>query len=117
MPMSRNVLHWWAIVALTAAAGVVVAKAGASATGNIEAIVKAGDGAVLPGVTVMATGTAQRCVTNALGRCLLSKLATGKHTVQASLPGYLTARVPATVAPGNPAPASLVLERAAVPGG
>jgi hypothetical protein len=85
-------------------------------TGAIEGVVKDSGGAVLPGVTVEATGPSGTvvAVTNERGEFRFPRLPSGQYTVKAALASFREATVPVTVTVGSTQRAEFALQIAGV---
>lgn len=85
-------------------------------TGAIEGVVRDGAGAVLPGVTVDATGPVGTVstVTNERGEFRFPRLPSGRYEVQAALAGFRTGQAPVALTVGTTARAEFALELAGV---
>ncbi len=106
----------WKIAVIVALFSIAVPKGAlAQATASISGVVKDGQGAVLPGVSVVikddSSGQSQELTTDAEGRYQASALGAGSYTVTAILAGFKTATSKGIrVAPGQPVSIPLTLE-------
>jgi hypothetical protein len=108
---------WWKVVLILALA---VASAPAllaqETTGAIEGVVRDSGGAVLPGVTVEATGPSGTvvAVTNERGEYRFPRLPSGKYTLKANLASFRTAESTVDLTVGTTARAEFTLQVAGV---
>jgi hypothetical protein len=111
--MSKRVFS----VLLTLALGLVsVPLVAQETTGSIEGVVKDAGGAVLPGVTVEATGPSGTVVsvTNERGEYRFPRLPSGRYIVKATLPSFRDAQVPVDVTVGSTQRAEFALQIASL---
>ena len=85
-------------------------------TGTIEGVVKDSGGAILPGVTVEATGPsgAVNAVTNERGEYRFPRLPSGRYTVKATLPSFRDAQATVDLTVGSTQRAEFTLQLASV---
>jgi Ca-activated chloride channel family protein len=99
------------VVVVFVAAAFVWGKAAQSDRGSLAGIVKDVSGAVIPGVTVEASGPmSSTAVTDAKGAFRIGNLIPGTYTVSATLPGFKTSTTRVSVGAGAEARLSLELQ-------
>jgi hypothetical protein len=104
------------VLALALAIASAPALLAQETTGAIEGVVRDSGGAVLPGVTVEATGPSGTvvAVTNERGEFRFPRLPSGQYTVKAALASFREATVPVTVTVGSTQRAEFSLQIAGV---